>query len=226
MPTRIAFLDAPHAVRIDAEARLGKRRADRAEHLDVVVGREEPAFQLVRLEAVAVDEVAGMRHHLLGGRLAALAGRLVAVAVEEVARERHLLAQRPAEQVAGADAQVFAGDVHAGELERGVELIAVVVERGHRIHDLPAELLELQRVVADEVLLEAPDRHLGRFAAAAHLAEPGQALVGLDLDDGAHEAAPMRAVRMAERRLERDRDRGGAEIGDLHLVPALGEEFG
>ena len=57
---------------------------------------------------------------------------------------------------------------------------------------------------------------LGRLAAAAHLADAGEALVGIDLDDGADEAAPMRAVRVAERRLERDRDGGGPEVGDLH----------
>src|ERR1700736_4825775 len=102
-----------------------------------------------------------------------------------------------------------------------MELQAVVVERGDRIHDLPAQLLELERIVADEVLLQALDRHLGRLATAAHLAEAGPPRVGIELDDGADEAAPMGAVRMAERRFERDRDRGGAEIGDLHLVPSL-----
>ena len=39
-------------------------------------------------------------------------------------------------------------------LDRGMELDAVVVEGGDRIHDLPAQLLELQRVVAHEVGLE------------------------------------------------------------------------
>ena len=104
-----------------------------------------------------------MRDDLVGGRLAAEPLVRVAIAVEQVARERHLLAERAAEQVAGADAELLAGDVHAGELDRGVELRAVVVERGHRVHDLPAELLELQRIVADEIRLEPRDRGLRRL---------------------------------------------------------------
>ena len=97
--------------------------------------------------------------------------------------------------------RIFACHIHAGEFERGVQLQAVVIERRHRIHDLPAQLLELQRIVADEIWLQPLDRDLRGLAAAAHLADACQPLVGIDLDDGADEAPPMRAVRMPQRRL-------------------------
>ena len=45
---------------------------------------------------------------------------------------------------------------------------------------------------------------------------PVEAVIGLDLDDGADEAAPVAAVGVAQRRLERDRDGGGPNIGDFH----------
>src|SRR5690606_26867896 len=88
-----AFLDAPDAVRIEPQPRAGKRRAERTHHLDVVVGREMAALELMRREAVPVREVPGMRDHLVRRHLAAEPGLPVAVAVEEVARERYLLAQ-------------------------------------------------------------------------------------------------------------------------------------
>ena len=210
-----SLLDAPHAVWIETQRRLGECRAERAKDFDVVVGRKEPAFQLVRLEAVAGDQVLGVRHHVVGRDFSGRAV-LVAISVEEVARERHFLAQSAAEEVARADVQIFACHIHAGEFERGVQLQAVVVERRHRIHDLPAELLELQRIVADEILLQPLDRDLRGLAAAAHFADTGQPLVGIDLDDRADEAPPMRAVRMPERGFERNRDRRRAEVGDLH----------
>src|SRR5581483_8157478 len=48
-------------------------------------------------------------------------------------------------------------------------------------------------------------------------AESGDALVGVHLDDGAHETPPVAAVGMAQRRLQRHRDRGRPNIGDLHF---------
>src|SRR2546430_10565531 len=45
----------------------------------------------------------------------------------------------------------------------------------------------------------------GALAAAPQLTEADEAAVGFDLDDGAHEAAPMTPVGVTQRRLEGDR---------------------
>ena len=65
-----SLLHAPHAVGIETQRRFGECRAERAKNFDVVVGREEPAFQLVRLEAVAGDQVFGVRDHVVGSDFA------------------------------------------------------------------------------------------------------------------------------------------------------------
>ena len=74
-----------------------------------------------------------------------------------------------------------------------------------------AHLLEARRVVPDEVRLHRAEDRLGRFAAAAHLAEADEPVVGLHLDDRADEAAPVAAVGVAQRRFERHGDRGRRE---------------
>ena len=150
-----------------------------------------------------------MRDDLVGRRLAADAGLGVAVAVEDVAREGHRLAHRAAEEVAGADAELLAGDVHAGELDRRVELHAVVVERADRIHDLPAELLELQRIVADEIRLQSRDRRLRRLPAAAHLAEA---------DRGPRRSRPRRWCGRTVPSARRSAWRSGASSGTVTVV--------
>ena len=71
-------------------------------------------------------------------------------------------------------------------------------------------------VVADEIRLHRAEHRLGRLAAAAHLAQPDEPVVGLHLDDRADEPAPVAAVGVAQRRFERHRHRGGADVDDLH----------
>ena len=71
-----------------------------------------------------------MRDHLLGRRTSPPTGLRVGVAEEEVAGERHLFAERPAEQVAGADAEFLPDHVDAGKFHRRVELGPVVIEAG------------------------------------------------------------------------------------------------
>src|SRR5205814_175558 len=56
----------------------------------------------------------------------------------------------------------------------------------------------------------------GGLASAAQLAQADPAVVRLDLDDGAHEAPPVAPVGVAQRGRQGDRDRGGADISDLH----------
>jgi hypothetical protein len=72
--------------------------------------------------------------------------------------------------------------------------------------------------VPDQVRLHSAENRLGRFAAAAHLAESDDPVICLDLDDCAHESSPMAAVRMPQRRLERDGHGSGADIYDFHSI--------
>ena len=52
--------------------------------------------------------------------------------------------------------------------------------------------------------------------AIGHFTEPDQPSVTFNLDDRSHEPPPVAAVRMPQRSLERDRDRGRADVSDLH----------
>jgi hypothetical protein len=170
----------------------------------------------VHAKAVLCLERAGVFDELLGrAHFAAPAGGIV-VAEEEIARELHFIAQLAAEQRVNRHAEPLADEVEARELDRRVQLRAVVVEARRRIADLEAERLELERIVADEVLLQPDERELRGLAAAAHFPQPDEAVVGLDLDDRAHEPAPVGAVRVPERRLERHRDGGRPDVDDLH----------
>src|SRR5207248_2189191 len=138
------------------------------------------------------------------------------------AGERDLVAEPAAEEVVDGDVQPLPDEVEACELDRRVELRAIVVEARGRIAELEAKRLELKRVVPEEVRLQARERELGRLAAAAHLTEPDEPVLGLELHDRADEAAPVRAVRMPQRRLERDGHGGRADVGDLHLGSTTG----
>jgi hypothetical protein len=114
--------------------------------------------------------------------------------------------------------QRLAHDVEAGKLERRQELGAIVVEAAGRIRDLPAQALQVERVVPYEVGEQCSKRRLGTLAATAHLAQADQPLIGLDLDDGAHEVAPVAAIGVPQRSLQRHGHRGGAQIGDRELA--------
>ena len=94
-------------------------------------------------------------------------------------------------------AELLAHDVEAGELERGVQLRAVVVQARGGIADREAHLLQREDIVAAQVLLQGRERARGVLATAAHLAQPHVAVGCLHLHDGAHEAPPVRAVAVA-----------------------------
>ena len=208
------LLGGPDAVRVEAEAIAREGRGERAVALELVLRREDSALELVARESVARLEGSRLRHQLLGGAHLAPAGARVRVAEEEVGGERHALAQPATEDLADRHAPALAEDVQAGELEGGEELRAVVVEGRRRVRDQEAHLLEARGIAADEVSLEALERGRGGLAAAAHLAEADETVVGLDLDDGADEAAPVAAVPVAQRRLERHGDRGRTDRDD------------
>ncbi len=168
-------------------------------------------------------KLCSLRDQLLRGAHFATARFGIRVAEEEIAREVDRLAQFAAEQRMYRDAQLLPHDVEAGEFDRGVQLRAVVVEAGGRVADLEAQRFQRKDVVAAQVGFEAGERAGCVLAAAAHFAEADEAVGRLDLDDGPHEAAPMRAVAVQERRFERHRHGRRANGGDCrgsHVSPA------
>ena len=209
------LLGRPHGVRIEPEAVARQRRGDGAIALEVVVGREDAAFQLVRSEPVLRLERPCVRDELIRRAHGAVAVG-VGVAEEQIRRERHAIADAAAEDVADRHAPRLAEQIEARELERGDDLRAIVVERRRRIGEQEAHVLEAGRIAAEQRRLQREDRRDRRLAAAAHFAEADEAAVAFDLDDRAHESAPMAAVRMAQRRFERNRDRRRPHVGDFH----------
>ena len=106
--------------------------------------------------------------------------------------------------------------VETGELDRGEHLRPQVIERRGRIGDEETQLFDPSRVAPDEVRFQCLDGGAGALASAAHLAQANEAGVGLDLDDGSHEAAPVTAVRVTQRRLERHGDGSRANVANPH----------
>jgi hypothetical protein len=150
--------------------------------------------------------------------------RLRWVAEEQVRGERDGVTQLPAQQVMNRNAQVLPDQVQAGEFDGSVQLGPVTVQRGRRIGDLEAECLELERIVTGEVGREGAEGHLGALPATAHLPQPDQAGVGLHLHDRPDEPAPVRAVGVQQRGLERDGNGRGANVSYLH-VPGISAWF-
>ena len=192
-------------------------RADRvADALDV------GAVRLLGLAEVLPAELEGGEARLLeAGRL--LAG-LDAVRPEEgggvgadlgVGRAAQEVAERAAERLA---LDVPEGDVDAAD---GVDhrAAAAIVDRG-LVHLVP-EALDVERVLADQDLAQADhdrvgagrlDDRLDDGRGGVGLADAGDALVGVDEDDGGV-LGPVRLHRDA-----RDLQVGDLDIGDLHAV--------
>jgi hypothetical protein len=141
----------------------------------------------------------------------------ILIAIEQIAGEGNFLAERAAQQIAGADAKLLADEVDASELDCGVELRAIVVKGGCGIADFPVELLELERIVAEQMGLQAANRGFRALAAAAHLSEANKTVVRFDFDNSADKAAPVRSVRMAKGRFQGDRYGGGTNVYDFHF---------
>src|SRR5207248_1090725 len=123
----------------------------------------------------------------------------IGVTKEQVTREFHAVAQLAAKYCVHRNTELLAHDVETRELERGVQLRAVVVEARGGVADLEAHRLEREHVVAEQVIFERLELTGGILAAAAHLPEPHVAIRGLDLDDGTHETSPVRAVAVTQR---------------------------
>ncbi len=135
-------------IRVVAEALARQRRRQRAIARELVRGRIDAALQLVRREAVRRLQRRGLGDELLRRAHFALAGHGIGVPEEEVARELDGIAELAAEERMHGYAELLAHDVEARELDRGVELRAIVVEARRRIADLEAHRLEREHVVA------------------------------------------------------------------------------
>ena len=102
---------------------------------------------------------------------------------------------------------------------RWTETLAPV--KGARVvvdHNLWAYFLTRFGLVQAASVEERP----GIPATPTHLAKSDQPFIGFDLDDGAHKAPPVAAVRVAQGRLERHGHGSGANIGNLHAMSAAG----
>jgi len=207
----------PVRVRVEAEQVVGEGVAQGACRLDLVGGSEDATLELDRPEAVEVDELAAVVDHLVRRVHGIAVAR--AVAIEEVGGERNLGADGAAEQLVDGTADGLALDVEAGELQRCEPLRQILVERDlRRVVDGPADLLGPEGVLAERALLHRLDQRVVRRAAAADLAEAGDPLVGLHLDQRADEPSRVDAVGVAQRRFERDRDRRRPDVGDPHAA--------
>jgi len=211
------LLGGPDAVRVEAEAVARERVREGPVALQLVLGWEDAALELVRGEPVALLERAGLGHELFDR--ADLPGAVLRVRVpeEEVRGERHPVTQAAAQELGHGHAPFLPQDVEARELQSGEDLRAVVIERRRRVGDDEAQLLDARGIAPEQIGLQALESGDGAFTASAHLPEPHVPVVGLDLDDGANETPPVAAVRVAERSVERNGDGRGPDVDDLHL---------
>ncbi len=159
---------------------------------------------------------AGKFDKLIEGAHLALAALRVGIAEEAVARERYAVAQAAAQNIANGHVPGLAQNIEAGEFQRRQDLRAVVIQGGGRVGDEESHLFQTRGVVAHQIRLHGAEHGFGRFAAAAHLAQADQAVIGFHFDNGADKAAPVAAIGMAQRGFQRNRDRGGADVADLH----------
>src|SRR5215210_4867308 len=210
-----ALLHAEGGVGIEPQGVFGERAGEGPVALEFVVWRIDATFELVRGEAVLFLECPCMLHQLVGGSDLRLPSLGIRVPEKEVAREGHPVAELAAEQCVNRDPELLAHQIQAPKLNGSMKLGAVVVEAGRRVHDLEPERLELEWVVADEVGLETIESTLRALPSSSHLAQPDEAIVGLHLDYGAHEASPVGPAGMLERRFQWNRYGGCSYVGYL-----------
>jgi hypothetical protein len=113
----------------------------------------------VNPEAMTLLQLQRMAHHVFRHGFAASA--IVFIAVEQVSGKIDLLAQRTTEKITSTHAELFAGQIHTGHFNGGMQLQTVVVQAGSGVHDFPAQLLELQRIMPLQI------RQQGLTAASA-----------------------------------------------------------
>ena len=146
-------------------------------------------------------ERARFRHELIDRAHLATA-RGIGVAKEEIRRKGHAVAQTAAKNLRYRHAPPLPEDVETGELDGSEQLGAVVVKAGGRVSDHEAQRFKTERIMAEKVLLKALERSFCAFAATTHLAQSGDARIGVDFHDSPYEPAPMTSVGVTDRSLE------------------------
>ena len=207
---------APHAVGVEAQGVAGKRGRQRAVNFQLIVGRKHAGLQLVSGETETPLPFARLANHLVNGADLTRARARIRVAKENIGGETDAVAQAAAEDFRDRHAPVLAQDVETGEFEGGQHLRPVVVQRCRGIGDAKPHFLQARRIVSDEASLQRAEHGFGGFASAAHFAQADQPVIRLHFHDGPHEAAPVAAIGVAQRRFQRNRHRGGANVANLH----------
>ena len=210
------LLRRPDPVGVEAQAVVRERGREGPIAFQLVARWKHAALEFVGAESALLFQGTGLGDELLQGPHLAGAVYGVGVAEEQVRRERHLIAQAAPEDLGYRHAPGLAQHVEAGELDGGEELRPLVVQRRGRIGDEEAQLFDPPRVAPDEVRFQGLGRGARALATTPQLPQAHEAGVGLDLDDRPHEAAPVAAVGVAQRRLERYGDGGRANVGNLH----------
>src|SRR5690606_19417338 len=77
-------------------------------------------------------------------------------------------------------------------------------------------LLDAGWIAPDQIRLQGEKGGGCALPAASHLTKTDVSLIGLHLDDSTYETSPVAAVRMAQRRFERDRNGCGPDISYMH----------
>src|SRR5919112_2152477 len=210
-----ALLDAEGGVGIEPQGIFGERAGESPVALQFVFRRIDATLELVRSETVLFLECPRMLHQLVGGPDLGLPRLGIRVPEKEVAGEGHPVPELAAEQRVNREFELLPHQVQTPKLYGGMKLGAVVVEARRRVHDLEPERLELEGIVANEVGFEAFESTLRALPTSPHLAQPDEAVVGLLLDYGAHEASPVGPAGMLQRRLQWDRYGGRSYVGYL-----------
>src|ERR1039457_6120445 len=208
----------PDGIGVEAVGVARQFTGESAIGFEFVILGKHAGLHLVTGEAKAAFQGASIFQHLVDGADLALSGGGVGVTEEAVGGKRDAVAQASAEDLGDRHAPGLSENVEAGEFQRGQNLRAIVVKGRGGIGDEEAHLLEAGGVVPHQIRFHGAERRLGRFAAATHFAQPDDAVIGLHFDDGADEPSPVAAIGVAQRGLERHRDRGGADIPDLHIL--------
>ena len=70
--------------------------------------------------------------------------------------------------------------------------------------------------MANQISVHGAKNGFGGFSAPAHFTQPDQTIVCFNFHDGANKTAPVAAIRVAQRGLQRHRYRRGPDIADFH----------
>ncbi len=217
-PKRMACSVLQTRVGVETQRIARKCRAGRAVDFQFVIRMEHPRLHLVRRETEALLERADVFNHLLHRADLAAPRLRIRIAEERIRRERHAVTQPPAQNVANRHAPRLPQDIEAREFERRQHLRPVVVQRGGGVGDQEPHLFQAHRIAAHQIRFHGAKDRLGRFPAAAHFAQPDDAVIGFHFHNGAHEPAPMAAIGMAQGRFQRYCHRGGPDILNPHIL--------